>query len=148
MSNTKNTSQSVFQVVYLIFTSLFLIGVLTQVFLAGMVVVARQISWTNHVSLGHLLGLPLLVMLVSAYLGHIPRQMKHVNWLLIGVYVVQADVVIFMRSSAPLLSALHPVLALVDFALALSLLRGAWSLVRESGMTRAISTRLQNSAGD
>ena len=54
------------RIVYLVFSSLFLIGVTLQVFLAGMVVVALQTGWGNHRDLGHALALPLLIMLVTA----------------------------------------------------------------------------------
>jgi hypothetical protein len=36
------------RIVYLAASSLFLIGVSIQVFLAGMVVVALQLGWSNH----------------------------------------------------------------------------------------------------
>jgi hypothetical protein len=71
-------------------------------------------------------------MLVSAYLGRLPGKEKRLTWLLFAVYIIQADVVIFLRQDAPLVSALHPVLALVDFALALTLARQAWSLARQA----------------
>jgi hypothetical protein len=56
--------------------------------------------------------------------------LKRLTWLLLGVYILQADVLIFMRASAPVLSALHPVLALVDFALGLALAWKATVIVR------------------
>lgn len=118
------------RIVYLIASWLFLGGVATQVFLAGMVVVAGQIGWANHRELGHALALPLIIMLISAYAGRLPRSMKVLTWLLLVVYVLQADVIIFMRGSAPVISAFHPVLALVDFALALTLALKAWPLAR------------------
>jgi hypothetical protein len=114
------------------------IGVLVQVFLAGMVVVSYLISWGNHSTLGHTLAGPLLLMLISMYPGRLPQPMKQLTWLLFGVYVLQADVVIFMRVQAPMVAALHPVLALVDFALGLTLARRAWSLVRQSSMATAV----------
>lgn len=104
---------------------LFVAGVATQVFFAGMAAVARQWSWENHTGFGHLLAAPLLVMLVTVYLGRLPGRMKRLTWLLFAVYVLQADVLIFMRASAPMLSALHPVLALLDFALGFALARQA-----------------------
>src|SRR5512139_2098780 len=100
--------------IYLIAAWLFVVGVATQVFLAGMVVVASRMSWNNHVGLGHLISAPLLVMLVTLYLGRMPGRMKRLTWLLFGVYVLQADVIIFLRIQAPLVSAFHPVLALID----------------------------------
>ena len=116
--------------IYLVFAWLFVIGVVVQVFFAGMTVVAGRWPWANHVSLGHTLALPLLVMLITMYVGKLPGQMKRLTWLLFAVYVVQADVLIFMRASAPVLSALHPVLALIDFALGFALARQATSIVR------------------
>ena len=64
------------RIIYLIASSLFLIGVALQVFLAGMVVVAMQMGWSNRRDLGHSLVLPLPVMLITAYLGKLPRGMK------------------------------------------------------------------------
>lgn len=113
-------------------SSIFLTGVVVQVFLVGMVVVAFQMGWSNHRDLGHTLALPLLVMLVTAYLGRLPRKMKWLTWLLFAVYVVQADVLIFLRASLPVASAFHPVLALVDVLLAAILALQAWTLVQNS----------------
>lgn len=117
--------------VYLIASWLFLLGVISQVFLAGMVVVARQMGWDGHISLGHSLAGPLLIMLISMYLGRMPGATKRLTWLLFAVYALQADVVIFLRAQAPLVSALHPVLALFDFALIVALARQAWPLARQ-----------------
>ena len=116
---------------YLISTWLVLAGITIQILLAGMVVVAGQIGWANHRDLGHAMGLPLLLMVVTAYLGRMPGSMKRMTWLLFVVYIIQADVIIFMRGSAPIVSAFHPVLALIDFALAVTLARRAWSLLRQ-----------------
>lgn len=118
------------RIAYAVFAWLFVVGVLVQVFLAGMVVVASQMGWDNHMGLGHALAVPLLLMLITAYPGKLPGRMKRLTWLLFVVYVLQADVLIFMRASVPVLSALHPVMALVDFALGLSLARKATLLVR------------------
>jgi hypothetical protein len=148
MSETKKTYQGLFRVIYLAFATLFLVGVVVQVYLTGMVVVAGVITWADHVNFGHMLGAPVVILLLSAYLGRIPKRMKLLSWLLFGVYFLQADVVIFMRGSAPLISALHPVLALIDFALALSLVRGAFSLARQTVSTQTVSTGLQNPIPD
>ncbi len=116
--------------IYLIFAWLFVVGVVVQVFFAGMAVVAGRWPWANHVTLGHLLAAPLLAMLIAMYVGKLPGRLKRLTWLLFAVYVLQADVLIFMRASAPVLSALHPVSALVDFALGLALARQATAIVR------------------
>jgi hypothetical protein len=110
---------------------LFLAGVIAQVFLAGMVVVALRMNWNLHRDTGHTIGLPLLIMLITMYLGRMPVSLKRLTWLLFGVYFLQADVVIFLRAQAPVISALHPVLALFDFAIGWILARRAWPLARE-----------------
>ncbi|HZD55973.1 MAG TPA: DUF6220 domain-containing protein [Anaerolineales bacterium] len=120
-----------FRMVYLIVAWLLVLGVLAQVFLAGMVVVSGQMGWGEHIVLGHALGLPLMLMLLSAYLGRSPAVITRLTWLLFGVYVLQADVIIFMRGSAPLVAAFHPVLALVDFSLGLTLALRAWPVLRQ-----------------
>lgn len=110
---------------------LFLVGVVVQVFLAGMVVVAIRMGWDPHIGLGHSLAGPLLIMLISMYLGKMPGPVKKLTWLQFVVYALQADVIIFLRFQAPVVSALHPVLALVDFALGLALAQKAWGLLRQ-----------------
>lgn len=110
--------------VYTVTAWLFVLGVLVQVFLAGLVVVARAVSWDAHTGLGHGLALPLIVMLIVMYVGRLPRSTKRLTWILFGVYVLQADFLIFMRDSLPYAAALHPVLALIDFALGWRLARG------------------------
>jgi hypothetical protein len=131
------------QYVYFASASLFLLGVAIQVFFAGMVVVALEWGWGNHRDLGHSLALPLLVMLLTAYLGRLPRRMKWLTWLLFMVYFIQADVIIFMRATLPVVSAFHPVLALVDFALAIFLVYQAWMLVRVIRKKRTVSPNFE-----
>lgn len=106
-------------------TWLFIAGVVIQVTLAGLTVVAGQIDWSIHKDLGHITGLPLVLMLIAMYVGKADRQVKRTTWILFLVYLVQADVLILLRfNPLPLsyLSALHPVLALIDFWLATRLL--------------------------
>ena len=127
---------------------LFVAGVVVQVFFAGMAVVARQWPWTNHVTLGHMLAAPLLLMLVTMYLGRLPGPMKRLTWLLFGVYLLQADVLIFLRDSAPVLSALHPVLALADVVLGVALARQATAVVRSGEPLPARPSQPDSVPGD
>ncbi|HVP21421.1 MAG TPA: DUF6220 domain-containing protein [Anaerolineaceae bacterium] len=117
--------------VYAVIAWLFVIGVMVQVFLAGMVVVALKLGWDYHITLGHTLAAPLLLMLIFMYMGQLPGLIKWMTWALFGVYVLQADVLIFLRIQAPVLSAFHPVMALVDFALGVALARRAGMLTRQ-----------------
>ena len=123
--------------IYTISAGLFLLGVLVQVFLAGLVVVARQAGWEDHRDLGHGLGLFLILMLIAMFPARFPARGRWLTALLFGVYFVQADVVIFMRDSAPYAAALHPVLALFDFLLAQHLLRLAAGRLRKEAAAAA-----------
>lgn len=105
------------RIIYKVFAWVFVFGVIFQVFWAGMAVVARTYDWGIHATFGHLWGFPLLFMLITAYLGRLPRGLKWLTWALFGVFILQAEVLIFLRNSVPVLSAFHPVMALVDFAL-------------------------------
>ena len=121
-----STSRKLYQVA----AWLFVIGVLVQTFFAGMVVVARLTGWENHVNLGHTLSLPLIVMLVTMFTGRMTDTTKRLTWLLFAAYFIQADILIFMRDTLPLASAVHPVFALVDFAL-------GWKLAQRSNDLKA-----------
>lgn len=136
------------RMIYWIVAWLFVAGVAAQVFFAGMAVVAHRWSWENHTSLGHILAAPLLVMLVTMYLGKLPGRLKQLTWLLFAVYLLQADVLIFLRASAPVLSALHPVLALVDFALGLVLAQQVAALVRAGETSESPLLQPESMPGD
>ena len=121
---------------YLAFSWLFVAGVVYQVYLTGMAVVAQRQSWRPHADTGHALVIPLVLMLLSMYLGRMPRQVKVITWLLFLAYFLQAYVLISMRRSVPALSALHPVLALVDFGLGLWLAVQAFKIIRSDRQTK------------
>jgi hypothetical protein len=120
------------RIVYAVLSSLFLVGILAQVYLVGLSILGGRPSWPAHIGLGHGLGILGLLMVVSAYLGRLPRPVKPLTWLAFVVYILLADVVIFMRDSVPLVAALHPVLAVVLFGLMAALVVRAWGAVRES----------------
>jgi hypothetical protein len=132
--------------IYLVLAWLFLAGVVAQVFLAGMVVVAARLGWGSHRGLGQSLAGPLLLMLVTMYLGRLPDKMKGLTWLLFGVYALQAAVLIFLRVQAPVLAAFHPVIALADFALGLALVRRAWPLIRQVPVQTGVRADLETAA--
>ncbi|MBI5670414.1 MAG: hypothetical protein HZC41_20665 [Chloroflexi bacterium] len=110
---------------------LFVAGILMQVFLIGLTFLGGRPSLQTHAGLGHGLAIAPLLMVVLAYTGRLPSPMKPFTWLALVVYVLLADVVIFLRGSAPIIAALHPVLAVLLFGVAGFLAVRAWRLVRE-----------------
>jgi uncharacterized protein DUF6220 len=109
---------------------LFVIGILTQVFLVGLSLLGRQPSWQIHIGLGHTLGILALLLVILAYVGALPYPFKRLTWLTFALYVLLADIVIFMRDSIPVVAALHPVLAITLFAFTTNLALRALRLVR------------------
>src|SRR3970040_2463018 len=134
--------------IYLVLACLFVIGVLYQVYLAGLVVVASRAGWGDHIGLGHTLAGPLLLMLIAQYLARLPRSSKTLTWILFVAYALQADVVIFMRGFAALVSALHPVLALVDFVSGYALVVRTWKLIKSPEMVEAAPSATQATPAD
>lgn len=133
---------------YAVATWLFVVGILMQVFLIGLSLLGRQATWQIHIGLGHGLAIAPLLMVVLAYIGRMPRPMKPLTWLALVIYVLLADVVIFMRDSAPLVAAFHPVLAVVLFGITGFLAIRTWRLVREPTDTSVISRPTVEAAGD
>jgi hypothetical protein len=110
---------------------LFVAGILTQVFLIGLTFLGGRSNLQTHAGLGHGLAIAPLLMIVFAYTGRLPRPTKLFTWLALAIYVLLADVVIFMRGSVPIIAALHPVLAVILFGVTGFLAVRAWRLVRE-----------------
>lgn len=121
---------------------LFAAGILTQVFLIGLSLLGGRPSWQTHIGLGHGLAIAPLMMIVFAYIGRLPRPMKPLTWLALVVYVLLADVVTFLREMAPLVAALHPVLAVLLFGVVGFLAVQAWRLLREARAKPLLATIL------
>src|SRR6266487_4553328 len=79
--------------------------------------------------------LPALQVLL-AYLGKIPPPAKLLTWLLLGLCLIQTEVFAMIRTAVPTLAAFHPVLALVLFALALTIAWRARTVVRAPAATQ------------
>lgn len=106
---------------YLASAWLFVIAVVTQVLLVGLSLLGGTPSWGAHIGLGHTIGLFPLLALVFAFVGRLPRAAKVDSAVLLGTYIVQAEVFAAIRGAAPLAAAFHPVLALAVFYLSLRL---------------------------
>lgn len=109
---------------YVLFAGTFVIGVAIQVFIAGMAVFVDPVNWGIHAGFVHVLEILSLAMLVLAFLGRLPRELKSfpvVLFVLIGVQYATA-----LGFSNSVVAAIHPVNALVIFWGAVSTTRRAW----------------------
>ena len=127
------------RILYLLVAWLFPVAILVQVFLVGLSLFTTQPYWDAHIGVGHsIVVLPALQILL-AYLGKIPPPAKGLTWLSLGLTLIQTEVFAMIRTAVPTLAALHPVLALVLFALALIIAVRARTVVRAGVQTSSTS---------
>jgi hypothetical protein len=125
--------------IYIGLAALFLLGVAIQAFLAGagIFVSAQWVAW--HRALGHMLTSPIplipLLLIILSFAGRLPRSDKWLTALLFFLALMQ-PVVLYLRRALPLISALHPVNALLLFILPI------WLIVRVRRAMRAAALEL------
>jgi Family of unknown function (DUF6220) len=124
------------RMLYLIVSWLFPVAILFQVFLVGLSLFTTQPYWDAHIGFGHSIVLLPALQVLLAYLGKIPPPAKGLTWLLLGICLIQTEVFAMIRTAVPTLAALHPVLALVLFALAMTVAWRARTVVRASAATQ------------
>ena len=116
--------------VYLALVWIYLAAILWQVFLAGNALFSGNPSFEAHRNLGYLLHLVPVLLLIVAAVARVGRSTILWNVALLVVQGVQ-PLLPMVRNDLPWAAALHPVLALVIFWLALVIGLRAWRLVRE-----------------
>lgn len=118
--------------IYLALVWVYLAAIVVQVFLAGAALFYPGRDFELHRNLGWILHLVPVLLLIAALAGRVGRELV---WWTVALLVVQGIQPLLpgVRADLPWLAALHPVLALVIFWLALSIGMRAWRLVRSSG---------------
>lgn len=114
--------------VYLGLAVAFVIGLVVQVFYAGMGVFGAS-DFEVHIGLGWMLHLVPILILGAAAVGRAGR--RRILWaaaLAATIFVV--PILALMRADAPAVAALHPVAAVISFWLAIVVARDAVSLRR------------------
>ncbi len=119
------------RVAYWVLAWVFVVGVLIQVSFVGLAMFAGQPTWGLHAGFGHMVGTPVLAMLVLAFTGRLPRSTKLTTAVLFVLVLVQTEVFAVIKGAGSPFAAFHPVLAFVIFALATFLAQRARSLLRE-----------------
>ena len=119
------------RVAYLVVAWLFIVSLLVQVFLAGLSLFVSGSYWDAHIGFGHSVpGLVALLLVVFALWGRFPRATILLTLLLFVLVIAQTEVFAAIRADVPLVAALHPVNALILFAIGVGLARRVWALVR------------------
>lgn len=116
------------RIIYRVAAWLFFVGVVVQVFLAGMALFPPTPSnWVNHVGIGYLVGYILAPLIIFAFIGRMPKAIKIQMGMLVLLYIVQT-ILPSLRTSVPIVSALHPVNAMLLFWFSLRHARQAGSI--------------------
>ncbi|MEP7081664.1 MAG: DUF6220 domain-containing protein [Chloroflexota bacterium] len=114
---------------YLVLAWAFVVGVVVQVFLIGLALFADPDSTQLHVDFGWILHLfPVLIVIAAAVARAGRRRILQVVALAAIVFVV--PLLPGLRESAPVVAALHPVLALLAFGAAVGVAIAATRLTQ------------------
>ena len=114
---------------YAFLDCVYVIGLVYQVFLAGLGLFAGSSNWETHIGVGWMLHLVPILILAAAALSRAGR--RHWQWALaLALVVFVVPLFALMRDSNPEIAALHPVSALIAFALAISVARNSLAAVR------------------
>jgi uncharacterized membrane protein YjdF len=103
-------------------------GVVVQVFLAGLGVFDSPTRFESHRDLGYTLELLPIVMAVSGLVAGIERRIVGLTALIFVLFLLQS-VFVAVRTSAPMVAALHPVNGFLIGLIALAVAR--WSIRRK-----------------
>jgi hypothetical protein len=106
----------------------FVVAIVVQVFLAGaaLLQLGGNGDFRTHIDFGYTaVGLAALAVLVTAALARVGRRRIGMSALLLVLYVVQTSLP-YAKESMPAIAALHPVNALLLFALAAWFAWTAW----------------------
>lgn len=131
-SSTRTAFRQFGRIGSLVLGSLFVLSILLQVFLAGGGIFASASSfWPVHEVFGMSISLLPVAFLILAWIGRLGRRTLWLSGLAFVLVALQSFLVTLPDTlGVPLLSALHPVNALIIFGLALWLAQQAWQAVR------------------
>ena len=109
-----------------------LVFLFVPVFLAGMALFVRNAYWSDHGDIGWFTGFPLFLLIVTGLVGWIPRRLT--AWL-VGMIVLHTvhTALPALRADAPVLSAVHPVTAILLIGVTLMHARRATQRLLEPG---------------
>ena len=97
---------------------LFTLGVLVQVFLAGLSLFESANYWDDHKSLGQMLGIIPVLLVFAAILGRLPSRLIGMSVVLFVLWIVQWQL---PEIDNGWIAALHPLNAILLFGLSLNI---------------------------
>ena len=116
---------------YAIAASILVVGLVLQVFLAGLGVFDDPTFFLTHRDTGYTLELVAFVVIVLAAVARAGRAQIGIAALIFGLFLLQS-VFVAVRVSSPAVAALHPVNGFLILLLSIVLVRRAWAFARAS----------------
>jgi hypothetical protein len=103
------------------------VAIIVQVFLAGQAIanLGGSGDFATHVGVGYTIGIVQLAVLVLAIAARMPRRDIGIAAGILVLYIVQT-ILPNLKSVSPLIAALHPLNAMILFAVSLWYARHAW----------------------
>ena len=117
--------QSGARMLHLVLSCLLVVGLLYQVFLAGLGVFDSAARFAFHRDFGYALSIVPLLLIIVGLVGRMGRRMALLA-LVVGLLFVLQSVFVVMRTTSPEIAALHPVNGFVILLLTLVLARDSW----------------------
>jgi len=118
-------AQRIARPIHVVVAWLFVVGLLYQVFLAGMGVFSGPTSFISHRDTGYVLTLIPVVLFLTALVGRFGRWQAIAAAVMVGQFVLQS-LLVFQREAMPAIAALHPVNGFLILLIAVWLARDAW----------------------
>ena len=131
---------------YAVAASILVLGLVLQVFLAGLGVFDDPTFFLTHRDTGYTLELVAFVVIVLAAIARAGRAQIGIAALIFGLFLLQS-VFVAVRVSSPAVAALHPVNGFLILLLSIVLVRRAWAFARASApAVEAVAPSAQPSA--
>jgi hypothetical protein len=111
--------------IFLLLSWLFVVGLVVQVFLAGLGVFESSARFSTHRDVGYTLSVLPVLMAVAGLVGGVGRRAVLLSIAAFLLFILQS-VLVAMRDSTPTVAALHPVNGFLILVIALVIARDAW----------------------
>ncbi len=127
------------RLIHLVASWMLVLGLLVQVFLAGMGVFDGPSSFATHRDVGYTLTALPFLLVITALVGGYGRGPAIVAGVMFGQFILQS-VLVLSRDSMPAIAALHPVNGFLIALFAVWVARDAW-------MTRSVPVASESATG-
>ncbi|MCC3371514.1 DUF6220 domain-containing protein [Cohnella sp. REN36] len=135
--STKRTrGAAIFAIGFTLLAYLFAVGVLVQVFLAGMAIFVDSLRWRDHEIFVRVIEFVPLIMLILAFPGRLPQTLR---WMCAGMFLLIFAQ--YFTAHFPGAGAFHPVIAALLFVLSVHVAtqarRSVFLATKEGGANHA-----------